>query len=187
MVRHALGAVAAFGLCSVCALAVQAQQPANPQPAPGSSGGLQAGGLAPPPPMPNDPNAPPRHQWARPRSISSRSPRSRTPNAASNGSGSRRKAATSTSDWSRSSRAALTYGTVATRDGGLMYGAAVGVRLLFLTIGLRGRMAHFTDWRVGSLNAEVGFHIPPGNWDFPLQARRRLHVPRLAQHHELGI
>lgn len=44
-----------------------------------------------------------------------------------------------------------------------MFGVGGGLRLLFLTIGPRFRIGHFSDWDVWSLNLEGGLHIPLGD------------------------
>jgi hypothetical protein len=42
------------------------------------------------------------------------------------------------------------------------FGGGAGVRLIFLTIGARFRLAQATDWNLWTLNGEVGLHIPLG-------------------------
>jgi hypothetical protein len=59
----------------------------------------------------------------------------------------------------------LTVGTVATKGSGLMVGGGLGVKVFLLTIGARARLGNFADWRVGTLNAEVGLHIPLGSFE----------------------
>lgn len=44
-----------------------------------------------------------------------------------------------------------------------IFGAGAGVRLLFLTVGPRFRLAAFEDFTLWSLGGEAGFHIPLGN------------------------
>jgi len=44
----------------------------------------------------------------------------------------------------------------------LSVGAAAGVRLVFITLGGRFRMAKAGDWDLWTLNAEVGLHVPFG-------------------------
>lgn len=53
--------------------------------------------------------------------------------------------------------------TTKTSDMGAMAGVGAGVRLVFLTIGPRFRVAHFANWDLWSLNAELGIHIPLGS------------------------
>jgi hypothetical protein len=48
---------------------------------------------------------------------------------------------------------------------GPMFGAGLGVRLLFITIGPRFRLAHFGDFDIWTLGGEVGFHFPLGNFE----------------------
>jgi len=49
-----------------------------------------------------------------------------------------------------------------TKDLGMTYGAGLGVRLLFFTLGARFRFGNFPDWQTWTLNAEGGMHIPIG-------------------------
>jgi hypothetical protein len=42
------------------------------------------------------------------------------------------------------------------------FGVGAGVRLIFLTLGARFRLARLSDWNLWTLNAEVGLHIPFG-------------------------
>jgi hypothetical protein len=53
--------------------------------------------------------------------------------------------------------------TTKTSDVGAMAGVGAGLRLVFLTIGPRFRVAHFSNWDLWSLNAELGIHIPLGS------------------------
>lgn len=46
---------------------------------------------------------------------------------------------------------------------GAMFGAGLGVRLLFITIGPRFRLAHFGDFDMWTLGAEVAMRFPLGN------------------------
>jgi hypothetical protein len=52
--------------------------------------------------------------------------------------------------------------TVKTTQTGLLVGAGLGVRLVFLTIGPRFRLATFGDYQLWTLDAELGFRIPLG-------------------------
>jgi hypothetical protein len=45
---------------------------------------------------------------------------------------------------------------------GPLYGAAVGLRLVFVTLGARFRYATFPDWRLWTLNGELGLRVPLG-------------------------
>lgn len=54
-------------------------------------------------------------------------------------------------------------GTVKTKQTGLMYGAGLGLRLVFITLGARFRLGQFTEWDIWTLNAELGIHIPLGS------------------------
>ena len=46
---------------------------------------------------------------------------------------------------------------------GPMFGALANVRLLFVTIGVRGRYAIYSDYKLWNVGPEVGFHLPIGN------------------------
>ncbi len=54
-------------------------------------------------------------------------------------------------------------GVVKTLQTGLLYGGGLGVRLVFLTLGGRFRLGHFSEWDLWTLNAELGIHIPLGS------------------------
>jgi hypothetical protein len=51
---------------------------------------------------------------------------------------------------------------VSTTQTGPVYGAGLGVRLVFLTLGARFRYGSFSDWQLWTLNGELGLHIPLG-------------------------
>jgi hypothetical protein len=44
----------------------------------------------------------------------------------------------------------------------LAFGAGAGVRLVFLTLGARARLARASGWDLWTLNGEVGLHLPLG-------------------------
>jgi len=46
---------------------------------------------------------------------------------------------------------------------GLAYGGGLGLRLVYLTLGARFRMASLPDWSMWTLNAEGGLRIPLGS------------------------
>jgi hypothetical protein len=50
-----------------------------------------------------------------------------------------------------------------TTQTGPMLGAGLGVRLLFITVGPRFRYAHFSDFNMWTLGAEVAMRFPLGN------------------------
>jgi hypothetical protein len=52
-------------------------------------------------------------------------------------------------------------------DNGSAYvlGAGAGVRLVFLTLGARFRLARFSDWDLWTLNGEVALHVPVGAFE----------------------
>ena len=54
-------------------------------------------------------------------------------------------------------------GTVKTSQTGLLYGAGLGVRLVFITLGARFRLGNFSEWDLWTLNGELGIHIPLGS------------------------
>jgi hypothetical protein len=45
---------------------------------------------------------------------------------------------------------------------GLAFGVGAGVRLIFVTIGARFRLAQLSAWDLWTLNAELGLHLPLG-------------------------
>lgn len=54
-------------------------------------------------------------------------------------------------------------GTTKTKASGPVYGAGLGLRLVFITIGPRFRLANLDKYQTWSLNAELGIRIPLGN------------------------
>jgi len=51
---------------------------------------------------------------------------------------------------------------VGTTQTGPLFGAGLGVRLVFVTLGARFRLASFADWQLWTLNGELGLRIPLG-------------------------
>jgi hypothetical protein len=51
---------------------------------------------------------------------------------------------------------------IRSKQGGALYGAGLGVRLLVFTLGARFRFADFSAWQLWTLNAEAGLRIPLG-------------------------
>jgi hypothetical protein len=51
---------------------------------------------------------------------------------------------------------------VSTTQTGPLFGAGLGVRLIFITLGGRFRLGSFEEWQVWTLDAEVGVRIPLG-------------------------
>ncbi|HEY5956589.1 MAG TPA: hypothetical protein VIV60_08555 [Polyangiaceae bacterium] len=49
-----------------------------------------------------------------------------------------------------------------THQSGLVLGAGLGLRLLFLTIGPRFRLGNFSAWQMWSADLEAGLHLPLG-------------------------
>jgi len=56
----------------------------------------------------------------------------------------------------------LTAGFIPTEASGGFIGAGIGARLLFLTLGPRGRIGFYSDWQLLSVGGELGFRIPLG-------------------------
>ncbi len=54
-------------------------------------------------------------------------------------------------------------GVVKTSQTGLAMGAGLGLRVVFLTVGPRFRIASFEEWQLWTLNAELGIRIPLGS------------------------
>jgi hypothetical protein len=52
---------------------------------------------------------------------------------------------------------------VPTTQTGAVYGGGIGLRLVFVTGGVRFRFGNFSDWQMWTLNGEVGVRIPYGN------------------------
>ncbi|KYF71510.1 hypothetical protein BE11_41655 [Sorangium cellulosum] len=59
----------------------------------------------------------------------------------------------------------LTAGFISSAANGGVMGAGVGVRLLYFTLGARGRVGFFNDWQLFSAGGEVGMHLPLGRLD----------------------
>ncbi|WP_437534268.1 hypothetical protein WME79_09110 [Sorangium sp. So ce726] len=59
----------------------------------------------------------------------------------------------------------FTAGFVSSAANGGVIGAGVGVRLLYFTLGARGRVGFFSDWQLFTLGGEVGMHLPLGRLD----------------------
>lgn len=56
----------------------------------------------------------------------------------------------------------FTAGLVPTQAIGGVVGAGLGVRLIFLTIGARGRIGFYDPWNMFTVGGEIGIHIPLG-------------------------
>lgn len=50
-----------------------------------------------------------------------------------------------------------------TAQTGLVAGAGLGLRIVFITLGARFRYAPFPDWTLWTLGAEAGLHVPMGS------------------------
>jgi hypothetical protein len=165
-----LAAVAALAVLSVPALASaqswnQGSQPGQPAqqswgapPPAQQQNGMSAGGLAPPSSSPSDPSAPDAHMEQElakaDKEDSGRGLEFFYINAEVGGEylGLQTFKANNLVD----------SGTVKTSQTGLLYGAGLGVRLVFITLGARFRLGQFTEWDIWTLNAELGIHIPLG-------------------------
>ncbi len=51
---------------------------------------------------------------------------------------------------------------VSSTQTGPLFGAGLGVRLVFVTLGARFRLGSFADWQLWTLNGELGLRIPLG-------------------------
>jgi hypothetical protein len=60
---------------------------------------------------------------------------------------------------------AFTAGFVPTTANGGVIGPGLGLRLLFFTLGARGRLGFFDNFQLFSVGPEIGFHIPLGNFE----------------------
>lgn len=56
----------------------------------------------------------------------------------------------------------FTAGFIEQSANGPVIGAGVGARLLFITVGARGRLGLLNNWQFFTVGGEVGFHIPIG-------------------------
>jgi len=56
----------------------------------------------------------------------------------------------------------FTAGFTSTSASGGMIGAGLGMRLIFFTLGARGRIGFYKDWQIFSAGGELGFHVPLG-------------------------
>jgi hypothetical protein len=145
---------ALFGLVAVPSIA--AAQPMTPGTPPGAPNLPSTGGLTAPPPLEEE-AADPRLQGAAPSE------------AADSGrgltwfwldaEGGFQHLGLETFDVDKSN---LTAGLVPTEASGAFVGAGLGVQLLFLRIGPRGRIGFFDDWRMYSVGGEIGLRLPLG-------------------------
>lgn len=176
IVRSIVAAAAATTVLTAASLAAAQgwgapQGPQQPAPSaqpqqPAPFGGMQAGGLAPPPPS----SAPPGQA----------APGSSTPTAQEldkakeedsgrgiewvylNVEGGFEQVGLQTFNVDKQN---FTAGFVPTSASGSVVGAGLGLRLLFLTLGGRGRIGFFKAWQLFSAGGELGIHIPIGNFE----------------------
>lgn len=135
-------------------------QPAPPPPPANPWGGMQAGGLAPPPPMPSGPPAGTgKTEEQLDRSKKQDSGRGLAWLWVDLGGGFEHLGLRTFNP----KEEAFTAGFVPTTANGGMLSGGLGARVLFFTLGARGRIAVFSDYNRLSLGPEVGFRFPIGN------------------------
>ena len=166
MIRPLLSGGAAASIVAAATIAsaqwpAPSAQPAPPaQPAPSPWGSMQAGGLAPPPPMPGGPQV----------TAGPTEERLDKSKKQSSGRG---------LEWLwvevgggfehlglrtfNPKNEAFSAGFVDTTANGGMLSGGLGARLLFFTLGARGRISFFAPYNRLSLGPEVGFRFPIGN------------------------
>lgn len=149
----------------------QFQPPAPTTPAPGTPaapppdafGGMNAGGLAPPPPSTDEP-APVAWSDDEPASTDEELDRSKEEDAGRGltwfwieaGGGFEHVGLATLDDHG------ISGGLFDTTGSGAVVDAGMGARLLFLTLGARGRMGFFDAWNLARIGGEVGLRIPIG-------------------------
>jgi len=163
--------VLAAALASSAAGPALAQQPApsqpqpQPPPPPAYDPNMQAGGLAPPPPMGTAPATQPPPPAAP--STEQRLDQAREKDSGRGvdflyadieGGFEHVGLKTFSSD-----EESLTAGFAGTTGSGPVIGASLALQLLFVTIGPRVRVGFFPDWQLFSAGGEVGIRIPVGN------------------------
>jgi hypothetical protein len=158
----AVVAITAMAACLVVELRARAQTPSSAPPQASPTGGIVAGGLAPPAPMTNNPNA---------QTVTS-SPTERAlqkSQVQDSGRGLEWFYFNAEAGYEfvglqtlKSSGLAYT-NAIKTSDNGLMIGAGIGGRLMFWTLGARARLGMLSQSKVGTLNGEVGWHYPLGS------------------------
>ena len=168
MIRLLLSSATAATIVAAATIA-SAQWPApSAQPAPGTPpapspwGSMQAGGLAPPPPMPAGPPS----EASKTEELLDRS---------------KKKDSGRGLEWVwvdvgggfehlglrtfEPKNEAFAAGFVDTTASGGMLSGGFGARLLFFTLGARGRIAFYSPYNRLSLGPELGFHFPVGDLD----------------------
>lgn len=126
-----------------------------------SAQGMQAGGLEPPPPLPPEDTPPPASATEERLESSRKSDSGRGLEwlwLEAEGGVSHVGLQTFNIDEKNFSA-----GFIPTTATGAMIGAAVGARLIFLTLGVRGRVGFYDAWDIFSVGGELGFRIPLGN------------------------
>jgi hypothetical protein len=125
---------------------------------------MQAGGLAPPPPMPEQPQAAPK-----PTPTTQQLDEAKEEDSGRgleffylNVEGGFEHVGLTTFTVNEEE---LTAGLVESSSAGGVVGAGIGLRLFVLTLGARARAGFFSDWQLFSLGGELGVHIPLGNFD----------------------
>ncbi len=138
----------------------QQQQPQQPAP----FGGMQAGGMAPPPPIAPQPAAP-----TNPTGTTQELDKAKEQDSGRgiewvylNVEGGFQQVGLQTFNVDQQNFSAGFFDTSA--SGGVI-GAGLGLRLLFFTLGGRGRLGLFKSWQLFSAGGELGIHIPIGNFE----------------------
>ncbi len=173
----AAGAVG-LALCLVTAPSFSQGAPAPTAPAPSSTapaqppppdpwGGMNAGGLTPPPPMNGQPPPQPgAEQKPPPTSLTSDLDESKEKDSGRGVSwfwieaqGGYEHLGLQTFEIDG---ADLSAGFTETTANGGVVSAGLGAQIIFLTLGVRGRLGFFPDWQAARIGGEVGFKIPVG-------------------------
>ncbi|MFS8066219.1 MAG: hypothetical protein ACMG6S_07585 [Byssovorax sp.] len=166
MIRPLLSSAIAATIVAAATIASAQWQAPSAQPAPGATptpspwGSMQAGGLAPPPPMPVGASAEAGKTEERlDRSKKQDSGRGLEWVWADVGGGFEHLGLRTFNPKDE----AFAAGFVDTTANGGMLSGGLGARLLFFTLGARGRIAFFSPYNRLSLGPEIGFHFPIGN------------------------
>jgi hypothetical protein len=169
MIRFLLSSSVALAIVAAATIAAAqwpapsaqpAQYGAQQQPAPSPWGAMQAGGLAPPPPMPSAPptgTSPTEQRLDLAKKQDSK--RGLEWIWADVGGGYEHLGLRTFNPKNETFAA----GFVDTTANGGMLSGGLGARLLFFTLGARGRIAFFSPYNRLSLGPEIGFHFSVGN------------------------
>jgi hypothetical protein len=169
MIRPLLSSAVASTIVAAATIAGAQWPPPSAQPAPAPAptaspwGSMQAGGLAPPPPMPISATSP------EPGKTEERLDRTKKQDSgrglewiwADVGGGFEHLGLRTFNPRNEGFAA----GFVDTAASGGMLSGGLGARLLFFTLGARGRIAFFSPYNRLSLGPELGFHFPIGDFE----------------------